>query len=72
MSDIFNVQIGANKMKILFDRMFKKDLPMRYIFDAYQPSDKTLLESESNTSAHNSDKPEKNTQLQVDKTYTFK
>ena len=72
MSDIFDVQIWANKMKILFDRMFKKDLPMKYIFDAYQPSDKTLLESDSNISAHNSDKPEKNTQLQVDKTYTFK
>lgn len=72
MSDIFLIQIGANKMKILFDRMFKKDLPMKYIFDAYQPSDKILLESDSNTSAHNSDKPEKNTQLQVDKTYTFK
>jgi hypothetical protein len=72
MSDIFVVQIGANKMKILFDRMFKKDLPMRYIFDAYQPSDKTLLESESNTGTHNLDKPEKNTLLQVDKTYTFK
>ena len=72
MSDIFIEQIGANKMKILFDRMFRKDLPLKYIFDAYQPSDKALLESDSNPSAHNSDKPEKNTQLQVDKTYTFK
>jgi hypothetical protein len=45
---------------------------MRYIFDAYQPSDKTLLESDSNTGTLNLDKPEKNTLLQVDKAYTFK
>jgi hypothetical protein len=46
-------------MKRLFEKMFKKDVQLKYIFNAYQPRDKTLFKSDTRITEYDLDKPKK-------------